>query len=478
MRTLKIVDFTFVHSVWKQPPRLTIDDYSDFGITGWYNRSENKKLFPDKIKNLKGKFRVGVSSDWPDVYKKNYGHPTHLIPQMGLLKVYECFEGYLNTTTTYVKLDNNKNLLENLVNQNLQFILSHSAMIMDAISIPYITGFGKFLALVPTVNETKIEVSMDILYTLFLLFILIISILLLFKYSRNSSTSWSFLDIFNLMLGNFADVQVPNIMSKAIYLFLLFISIFCISDLVSNLTKISFQTNERLLASSVNELLQKNISVCFNGSALFLENLRNNAINEVRELFSKTIVGCPKQLGDKEVMINVDLDCEKTLFSYLSRGIKNFEIVDINLPIIIYAIPFTLNSPFKSTFAEVDTRIKESGLDLKWASDEIVTKIEGKSNEFETDSEVMKVVLPYVIGVGCSLAFIVLLFEIVRNRINTYKDIYYIIFDDEFNYYNLRNCLELIKFVLNLHGLRKQVVKMWKCFVNVAKWCWLKIKPN
>ena len=107
-----------------------------------------------------------------------------------------------------------------------------------------------------------------------------------------------------------------------------------------------------------------------------------------------------------------------------------------------------------------------------------VIKLEKKGIEFESDSEVMRVVLPHVIGIGYSLAFIVFIFEIVWHRITIYNDIYDIIFDDFANYYSCRNFLELLKFVLNLRGLRKIVIKVMKQCVKFAKFCCFKIKPS
>ena len=260
-------------------------------------------------------------------------------------------------------------------------------------------------------------------------------------------------------------------MSKIIYFFLIFVSIFCISDIISNLTSINFNTDERLLASSVDELLKKNVSVCFNELPLILEDLRKSTTHDVQELFKRVTQDCPEQLGVNEVMISTDLVCERKLFSYLQRGINNFQIVDQNLPTLIYAIGFNLNSPFKKIFAEVDARIKESGLDLKWETDWKVTKIEEKGIEIENDSEVMALVLPYIVGIGCLLAFIVLLLEIIHHRIKIYNDI-----ADNSNYYSSRNCLQLFAFVLNFSGLRRQVIRMWKQCVKVAKFLWFKVK--
>ena len=171
---------------------------------------------------------------------------------------------------------------------------------------------------------------------------------------------------------------------------------------------------------------------------------------------------------------------KKKLFSYLLQGIGNFKILDLNLPLSVNSIAFTLNSPFKSIFAEIDTRIKESGIALKWASDLKTTKLEERSVEFESDSEAMRVILPYVIGIGCSLGFIVLLLKIVWHRVTIYNDIYYNnAFDNvHANYYSRRNLLELVKFVLNLDGLRKLVDRLWKGSIHVVKWCWFKIKPS
>ena len=51
----------------------------------------------------------------------------------------------------------------------------------------------------------------------------------------------------------------------------------------------------------------------------------------------------------------------------------------MNLPTMIHVIQFKYISLFRSQFGEIDTRVKEFGLDIKWALDLNVNQMREKS---------------------------------------------------------------------------------------------------
>ena len=90
----------------------------------------------------------------------------------------------------------------------------------------------------------------------------------------------------------------------------------------------------------------------------------------------------------------------------VKNGFVNYEIVDINLPTFIYSIQFIKLSPFRLKFSESDTRVKEFGLDMKWASDLKVLGLEKKSIDISGDNKVLIHVLILVITLGGIISFI------------------------------------------------------------------------
>ena len=131
----------------------------------------------------------------------------------------------------------------------------------------YILRYSKVVAVVPLTLKKECNVSIDNLESFFCIFGVITVLFLFFKYSRYSSPGWSMPNTFNLMLGNLADDQQRSIISKIVYVILLGVSIFFMSDLISDLTSVNFLLKEefctqRMLAENTDEIFQKNLSIC------------------------------------------------------------------------------------------------------------------------------------------------------------------------------------------------------------------------
>lgn len=432
--------------------------------------NSNVKLFPDKMKIPSGyNIRVGVDEPWPKNYKDNEGFPAHLKRRIRLLKVYECFADSLNATSTFIAAHIHKSRKLVMIEKNLEMFLGLSAFITFDYYLRYIylSDYSKFVSLVPIITETKIIASKNILYSFFTMIGLIMSILLYFKYSRNSSSGWTFINIFKLMLGSSAEVQLQSIGSKIIYSFLLICSIFFVSDLVSNLTKINLVTHQQLLANSVDEILENNIKT---SSTIvhprYLEILANGTSNNVHKLIVNINKVYSNDANVDEIFISTELDVQRALFNYKIKKVENnFEVVDMNLPTFIFAIAFSNKSLLKEKYAEIDTRIRESGIDIKWANELKVNRTDEEN--IKIDSSNLLIIIPALIGIEFFVGFFVLLLEVAWSRFITYNDL----FD-----YNNNNFLKALIRVLNFRRLSKMMSKAWRNCKRTIQRCWYKVK--
>ena len=72
---------------------------------------------------------------------------------------------------------------------------------------------------------------------------------------------WSVLNIFSSLLGNSVSLVPRNRKSKFFYMVLAIFSLFFMSDLISDLTKMQYLSEEKLLANSIKDVFDNNISV-------------------------------------------------------------------------------------------------------------------------------------------------------------------------------------------------------------------------
>ena len=120
-----------------------------------------------------------------------------------------------------------------------------------------------------------------------------------------------------------------------------------------------------------------------------------------------------------QVDISFDFHSERRLYYNLLNNIKNMRMLDMNLPIVLIAMGFRMNSAFKYKFAKVDTWFKESGLDVKWESDLLrVVRPDTKISTYDiNDDDVISTSFLYVMTWGPIAAIIFFLLELAYYRI-------------------------------------------------------------
>ena len=94
----------------------------------------------------------------------------------------------------------------------------------------------------------------------------------------------------------------------------------------------------------------------------------------------------------------------------------------MNLLILIYTTQFRFFSSFRSKFYESEIRIKEFGLDVKWARDLKVDREMEKSNIDAGDDGVLVLSLIWVTALGSLVSIIFFIFELVWARISKKQD--------------------------------------------------------
>ena len=343
------------------------------------------------------------------------GYPAHLLPDLRILKLYEYFSKSLNVTTKFVTVKSGSERFATIIQYNLEMILSSNDMIFGIGQFinSYILRYSKIVAVVPIIHKEEMNESMNILDSFFGFFGLITVIFLLFKYSRFATPGWSMLNIFKLMIGNSANVQLRNVISKIVYVLLLAVSVFFITDFVTDLTALKFVHKEELLAETVEEIFQKNLSVCT------LENKDNLRLFSLFSAYKNRKIlniknSCiNRSLRENEVMISSQSFSEIRLFDDLLNDINNSTIVDMDLPILVNGIFFRPNSFFRQEFSESDIRFQEFGLDVKWARDLKVKRPMEKSVETDGDEVALPLSLMLVITTGWGVSIAVFLLELV-----------------------------------------------------------------
>ena len=417
-RNFQFVDFTLIQAIPNKSPVLFYYNVSTSSIEMRMNFTLNLKMFPDKLKNMNGyNLHVRVNKYfWPSHYKRNYGLPMHLCPLLQVFKFYEHFAVSLNVTSIYVPVAMVNNFY-NKSGKDIEMALDAYTIAHDTLSFTnvYIREYNMFVAVVPLIHEVKINVPVKMLFSLFCIFGTIISILLFLK---DSSSEWSILLIFQLMLGQTANFQPLSKRSKLVYGILLFFSVFVISDLVTDLTSIGFEINEGLLASSIDDVFQKNLSVVSQISTKFLDLIAFSSHENTKKLFSSckfTNADC--YVNENEIYISIEHYGKVCLYKSLVNGTNNFTLVDMDLPILVFAYNFKKLSPFRIEFGEIENRILEFGLDIKWARDLKVVKPIEKDIEIDTNKKFLIINLICILLIGISLSFVALIFELVWHHV-------------------------------------------------------------
>ena len=411
-RDLQFFDCVVLQVVKNQAPVIYRNKFSLRKFDKTKNIKQKSKLFLDYLKNLKGyNIRVGVTKNWHTSKKNLDEYPAHLAPNSRLNNFYEYFSEFLNITTTFIVTEYVKDRSFSIKEHNLEMALEGSDIVIGIWRFEniYILRYSKVVALVPLIHEAEIKASNDILYSFLGLSSLIVGLFLFFKYSRYSAAGWSCLNIFQLMLGNSANVQLRNLPAKLAYGLLLAISIFFISDLLSDLTTINYEYKQEPLAGNVDEIMQKKLSICTPNSFTAMRYLSKYCTEKDRKILNINKV-CKRNLEKNEVMIAYEFNSEKRLYHNLLNDINNLTEVDMNLPTFIYGVNFRPNSALKNKFGQVESRYKEFGLEAKWASDLKVRRPKEKERGIDTDDEglVRSLILLLLIGWGVSITVFLL----------------------------------------------------------------------
>ena len=414
-RRYQFFDFTVLQSIRNKPPVVFYYNVSLNSIEMRSNITANLKLFPEKLKNMNGyNMRVGVYRQiWPTYYKKYTGYPVYLISVIRLFKEYEYFAGFLNVTSTFVPIEYTTTWYGNPAIKDLEIVLDAYNPVHKTSSFTnvYIWKYRMLVALVPFVQETEINVPDTILHSFLSIVGVFLTILLFFKYSRYPSSEWSFILIFKLMFGIVTNFRPLSFRSKLVYVILLGFSVFLISDLVSDLTAIGLEIKEVLLGTSIDDILKKNVSVLTGSSCQVLNQIADSSDKRVKTLFKKCKFSSISDLKENEIHISPKEGAE-VLFYYENSVFTtyNFSIVDMDLPIIIFANTFKKLSAFREKFGETESRIIESGLDLKWISDFNIRKNikENIETGFEDKALAIKLICVMDLGMMVSVIFLML----------------------------------------------------------------------
>ena len=195
------------------------------------------------------------------------------------------------------------------------------------------------------------------------------------------------------------------------------ISLLFISEVFSNLTKINFKIDKKLMTNSINNILEKNISLCHDKSLEYLRFATKHSVTDVRKLFSNINKTCIKDHKENEIFISDELSVQKRIFKYnLLKKKKFVGILDLNFPFLMNIVLFSKKSLIIRKFAEMNTRVSESGLVIRWASELKVNRTDQNRLVLGISKKLLLIILPAIIVIGYSLAFVVLLLELWCNN--------------------------------------------------------------
>ena len=183
------------------------------------------------------------------------------------------------------------------------------------------------------------------------------------------------------------------------------------SDVVSDLTALNIRSNDKLIASNIDNIFQQNLRVFCYGSTESVELLTEFSDEKVKKLLSTCKFSDPI-LEEDSVLISNKESLERAIYVESFYGFDRFQIVDLDLPVIMHVLAFQLNSPFRKEFAKMDNRISEHGLDLKWASDMKVVKPAEKNDDSDKSGNVLCIGLMCLMVFGWSVSLICFLLEL------------------------------------------------------------------
>ena len=415
-------DFSLIRIAYKQPMilyRYTIKSKKHIGQS---NFTGNFTMFPEKIEKINGfRLKVGVKKNWKKDYKDNYGLPASKNINIYLLRSYHYFAEYLNITTKFKPLAEREHIMAQISENELDLILNSQLSIsIEDIRFIYILKYGKLEVSVPLVQKTKVKLSMNMFYSLLALsgiIILIAVSVLCFKFNRND---WTTLNIYQLMLGYSTGIYPNCLRSRIVYFLLVMFSIFGISEFISGLTEIKYESNEELLVESIDDILRKNISVFTPIANWLLMHLIKTTTGDAQKLL---IFTKPSNLTDallnNQIIMSTDILEDNINLLRLQNHLNHtkFQRIDMNLPSFMNVVFFDDNFPFMRKYSLIHNRISEFGLDKKWNSEYKVAKLNSKSANSDIDDEddTLLIILIALLSLGILLSCFAFLIEILKN---------------------------------------------------------------
>ena len=418
----RYADFTILSIKNEKSMIINYYNYSSDKVV-WHSArnfvNENLTFFPDRLTNLNGRsFRVGLNkARWPYYYYNNSGLPFHLNPHLFLFRSHEYFANYLNFTPKYILCNTNETTETIISNKNLEIYLGISRTLsLSNYDNSLIIDEQALMIVVPISRNVRTQVSMKVFHGLLAISSIMILTLIAARFFHLPKNEWSILNIYSLVLGLSAKVRPRNRKSRLLYLMLAANYLFFISDAISDLTDINFVSEKTLLIRSVDDAIEKNISVCLPFDKWWLQLYFKDASKEVKKFLDLPFEQCQSlDYPEKKIEMTYQSEAERILIlSEYRTGVKQFEILDLNLPINLETLNFARHSPYRKKFAEAYNKIYEMGFKQKWAREyKVSVKVEKKGVDLQPDGNKLVLILVALMSIGVGISLIFFIIELI-----------------------------------------------------------------
>lgn len=389
------------------PRVITVEEYS----------RTRPKYFPKNKKNLAGyTLRVGVINGAN--YNNNLDLDPKFIVKLHLRSLLTTFVEHVNATYKLVGLEHNQNQLRALQKLNLDLILDEVSL--ENIVLPSwcdIIADNRLFAVIPLMHEEFIDFSFRkfLAATLGLacLTVLMMGARTIFNYQSPRS----YFEIFQLLLGVGVDNQPRRFQSRIAYITLALFSVFGVSEVVDVLTQISLASTDVPLVNSVEEIIQKNATVCTAHSPGYLLQFQpDNPTDERLKILKQAddrrcIYNETTEWYNADILILTRTDAFRMALLHKKFGNLDLHVLELDFPILLRAMLHHPTSPFKQELHQFNQRMYEFGIDKEWASRYKVKRFKDESNPLEEDQYALLLSLILVLTVGYTAGCIALVFE-------------------------------------------------------------------
>ena len=303
-----------------------------------------------------------------------------------------------------------------------------------------IPELDQFVALVPTIQESELNVTINIFLSLGLIIIIMIATKIIVRYSKIPKHEWATLNIYSIILGNSPNIRYQHFKSKIMYLTLSIAMILFSSIIYSSLTNLEYTVKNVPIIKSFENILEKNVSICVEDDRydflyIHFKYVNDNKYKKILE--SQRLKNCNfyvfiNNTQSPSVYIN-RRDSMKILFKIYENLIKSkslikeFQIIDLQLPLIILIYIFHPMSLYKEKFSKIATRTLEAGLDKKWISDlefkvgKYKDRFIEESQSYGNEEDATLLLLLIVLIVGFVSGIIALVSEILYFKLKNSK---------------------------------------------------------